>query len=121
MNRSAFYISILTDATPTVDYTLTANLLVEALASTLGDDETLLKLIKSKSFSRATVEVEVRQTEQKAVAPIIASAIVDVDTPGKVNFDKNSFSAMIRDALGFPVKISKRAIGKEELPPLPED
>lgn len=118
MNRSAFYISLLTDPTPTAEYTLTANSLVEALASTLGDQETLLRLLKTKTLARATVEVEVRQTEPKAVAPIVASAVLDLDAASKVNFDKNSFSAMIREALDFPVKISKRAIGKEELPPL---
>ena len=60
------------------------------------------------------VEVEVSQTEP-APCPISVGCVIRATSPGKLTFDKNLFTSMIRTELQIGVHITKRALPKEEL------
>lgn len=118
MTRTAFYITITltSDCGWGLEYPKESAQLVAALNDILGDTPTLKKLTHTKHTSRASVEVEVNQTTPEEIT---ALCVVDVEANEKATFDKNGFTALMRGALPHvALKVSKRAIAKEELAPI---
>lgn len=116
MTPSAYYVTLTTaEGFDTADYAHTANTLITALHATLGDPMVLRQVLHCPDLSSARVEVEVMQCEPASFSPVTARAIVRVESPKKLTFDKNTFSTLVRAELPFPVAISKRAVPKEEL------
>ena len=74
-------------------------------------------ITRTPSLTDARVEVEIAQREPEPESPITARAVVKALTPGKMQFDKNMFSKMVKESLSFPVKITKQAVSQEELAP----
>tara|TARA_B100000212_G_scaffold313296_1_gene266105 strand:- start:539 stop:910 length:372 start_codon:yes stop_codon:yes gene_type:complete len=98
-------------------YTRAAGELSNTLQSTLGDYEKLCSITHTPNLTDARVEVEIAQREPEPESPITARAVVKALTPGKMQFDKNMFSKMVKESLSFPVKITKQAVSQEELAP----
>ena len=96
-------------------YTDTADTIVQALRGTLGDMQLLSEVMGSTELCDARVEVEVMPTEDTDVSTIAAHALVQVDAPEKLSFNKNAFTVMLRKELPFQVMISKRVVAQEEL------
>ena len=114
--RKVYYVTITTvDTFDAEAYHDAAIKLVEAYHSTLGDAHTLSKCLHSQPTTRANVEVDVCQLTAPSPARIIASAVVDLEGPDKLPFDKNSFTHLIRKQLSFPVKVTKRVVAPDEL------
>jgi hypothetical protein len=121
MTRAAFYITITltSDCGWGLEYPKESAQLVAALNDVLGDMPTFKKLTNTKQTSRASVEVEVSQTTPEEIT---ALCVVYVEAKEKATFDKNGFTALLRGALPHvALKVSKRAIAKEELAPIIDD
>ena len=111
MISTAYFITVETRQPVEIErYTTVAGSLLQALQATLGDRPSLENITK-KDVHNARVEVEVVQTDMSAVC---ARVVVQADADGKLAFDKNAFSSMIRSELDFPVNITKRSVSKDE-------
>ena len=84
------------------------------MQSSIGDYTKLCEIMHSE-VCNAQIEVEVMPSTEDAMSQITARALVRGDARKKLSFDKNRFTAMIRDEVDFAVTIAKRAISKEEL------
>ena len=112
MPTSAYFVTLETrDSVPNTDYARVAGTLTNALHMTLGDINKLCLVMHSVEFSDPRVEVEITQS----VPAAIARCVVYAESTTKLTFDKNLFSTMVCAELPFPVKISKRAVSKDEL------
>ena len=77
--------------------------------------EGLCVIMHVSELASAQVEVDVAQSSDAVASQITARALVRVDASKKLSFDKNKFSAAVRDELDFPVSVAKRVVTKEEL------
>ena len=99
---------------PSHDYAQAAGTLTNALQATLGNPAVLRSVLRSSEITDPRVEVEISQAEPGPASPIVAHCVVQVESPTKLVFDKNLFTTMVSAELPFPVKISKRAVSKDE-------
>lgn len=116
MTKSAYFVTLQTrDSFETTEYAEVAGKLCNALSATLGDTSKLCSIVHSTEIEEPRVEVEIMQSEPAATAPVVARCVVQAESSAKLAFDKNLFSSMVCAELPFTVKITKRAVSKDEL------
>ena len=119
MSTSAFYITLATEqSVPVSDYTATTGQIVQAFYTALGTHAKFVELTHTSEHTDLRVELEVIQEFAAAESPILAHAVVQGTNhvgKKKLQFDKAQFSELLRELLPFPVKVSKRAVPKEEM------
>lgn len=114
--RSVYHIAVETNSTfPTAQYATTAARMVGAYQVALADAGNLALCTQFAELTRAEIEVDVRQYTDEPETTIIASCFLDLEADRKVPFDKNKFTGLFRAEVPFGVKVSKRAVPKEEL------
>jgi len=114
--RSAYQISVETvNRIAPEKYAEVAAQLVSALHNSIGEATALFSITHYNGISTATVEVDVVQKEDASDSEVIARAILMMEAPQRVGFDKNIFTAMVKNAVDVPVKVGKRAMPRDEL------
>jgi predicted GNAT family acetyltransferase len=113
--KSAYYITIETLREETVPYETLAGDLVAALHATLTDGAKYARIMKARSeVTDAWVEVEVTEQDEKCV---LAHTLLAGEADEKMTFDKTLFTKLVRAELQgkYSIKVTKRAVEKEEL------
>ena len=105
--RSTYYLGIRTGIMPDpTTYQEQAEGLIEHLRSILGDLATVQTLTRMSPFNDFKTNIEIRMEDGE----LCAAAVVDIDSPGKVQLDKTRFSKLIKDKYGKSAKIEQRAV-----------
>lgn len=121
--QSAFYVTLETkDEVDRESYAQVAGQLCNTLHTTLGQIESLRKIVHTTEITNPQVEVEIGYSGSGAYPEpfrsppvVVARAVLKATVPSKMTFDKNLFTKMVRSQLPFPVKITKQSISQEEL------
>lgn len=97
-------------------YTRVAGQLTNAFQASLGNMDTFRSVTHCADAADARVEIEVSQADaSNPSSPVVARAIVQAHTAGKMAFDKSMFTSIVREMLPFGVAISKRAVPPEDM------
>ena len=109
MIKSSYWLTVVTvNPIPRSEYARHATDLFTVLQNTLISNRVIQTLTRTNRINHCHTEVHVQPTNpDDELTTIVARALVDLDGPVHVPFDKTKFSQLIKASLSFPVTVRK--------------
>ena len=109
MKKSSYWLSVVTvNPYPRSEYARRATDLFNVFQTTLASCRVIRTLTKSPDVTHCHTEVHVHPTNpDDELTTIVARALIDLEGPAHVPFDKTKFSQLVKASLTFPVTVRK--------------